>query len=175
MQFEKYGLTFRLVESGDAPFIVNLRLNEKLARFLSKTSPHVSDQQNWIKAYKIREDKLAEFYFITLDESGNRIGLSRIYNMLPQISSFEIGSWLYSEAASIRAPILGDLAVRDYGFEVLNFQNCHFEVRKANLSVVRYHQNFSPELTREDDLNYYFKLSYKSYLIQRSKLLKILL
>jgi hypothetical protein len=75
----------------------------------------------------------------------------------------------------MRAPILGDLAIRDYGFEVLKFRNCHFEVRKENLTVVRYHRNFAPELTGEDDLNYYFKLSYENYLIQRTKLLKFLL
>lgn len=175
MQFEKYGFTFRLVELEDAAFIVGLRSNEKLSRFLSTTSPEVADQQKWISQYKIREGLSMEFYFITLDENGNKIGLSRIYNMLPEASSFEIGSWLYHPDAPMRAPILGDLAIRDYGFEVLNFQNCHFEVRKENLSVVRYHRNFSPELTGEDDLNYYFRLSYENYLIHRSKLLKSLL
>jgi RimJ/RimL family protein N-acetyltransferase len=175
MHFEKYGFTFRLVELEDAAFIVDLRSNEKLSRFLSKTSHQVTDQENWIKKYKTREGLSQEFYFVTIDEDGRKIGLGRIYNMLHPESSFEIGSWLYMPEASMRAPILGDLAIRDYGFEVLKFRNCHFEVRKENLTVVRYHRNFAPELTGEDDLNYYFKLSYENYLIQRTKLLKFLL
>ena len=175
MQFEKYGYTFRTVEADDAPFILHLRSNEKLSRFLSRTSPLLTDQEKWIHQYKTREHNSEEFYFVTIDASGKRIGLARIYNLLPERSSFEIGSWLYAPDAGMRAPILGDLAIRDHGYEVLGFRNCHFEVRRENRSVVRYHLNFSSELIGEDTLNFYFTLSYENYSTHRSKLLKLLL
>lgn len=171
--FTKYGLHFRTVEEDDAAFIVELRNDEVLSRFLSPTSPDVNDQKDWIRNYKHREERNEEAYFVSLDENGGRQGLNRLYNY--DDDCFEIGSWLYKSGLDMSVAILGDLAARDYGFEILGFTKCTFEVRKANLSVVKYHLGFKPEKFRETDIDYYFRLSYENYKKQRDKLLKILL
>jgi RimJ/RimL family protein N-acetyltransferase len=170
--FEKYGLTFRTVEEEDASFIVELRTNEVLSRFLSPTSANVEQQKEWIRNYKQREADNKEAYFISLDEKGNRLGLNRLYNY--EDDCFEIGSWLYKPGLNVSVAILGDLAARDYGFEKLGFGFCKFEVRRANVSVVKYHLGFKPEKTGENELDYFFRLSYDNYKKQRDKLLNIL-
>ncbi len=172
LPFRKFGLTFRTVEEEDASFILGLRNNEIRSRFLSPTNPDLEKQKEWIRLYKQREEKNEEAYFISLDEKGGKQGLNRLYNY--KKDCFEIGSWLYKPGLEMSVAILGDLAARDYGFETLGFSTCTFEVRKANLSVVRYHVSFKPEKIRETDINYYFRLSYENYKKQRDKLLNIL-
>jgi len=170
--FEKFGLFFRPVEEYDATFILNLRTNPLLSKFLSETVPNIQGQKEWIRKYKNREKQNQEIYFIASDKIGGKLGLNRLYNF--EKNCFEIGSWLYKPEIEMSIPILGDLACRDFGFEVLGFPFCKFEVRKKNLSVVKYHLAFNPEKIAESDLNYYFKLSQKNYKQHRDKLLKIL-
>lgn len=171
-QFKKYGLTFRTVEEEDAPFILELRSNKALSRFLTATDPDLEKQVEWIRSYKQREQQNEEVYFISLDNKGDRQGLNRLYNYEPDC--FEIGSWLYKPGLEKYVSIRGDLAVRDYGFETLGFTHCKFAVRKANLSVVRYHAGFKPEKTGETEIDYFFRLSYDNYRRHRDKLLKIM-
>ena len=170
--FKKYGHIFKLVDKEDAQFIVDLRTDSTLSRFLSQTTNSVTDQEKWIENYKVRKSNKKEYYFITLNKKGDRLGLNRLYNF--DEKSFEIGSWLFLPNLVDSSSIIGDIAARDFGFEVLNFEYCRFEVRKLNKSVVRYHLNYGPEKIGEDDLNFYFKLGKEKYIKHRDKLLNIL-
>jgi len=171
-QFTRYGLTFRTVEEADASFILALRTDAVLSRFLSSTEPGIATQKEWIREYKKRENRNEEVYFVSLNWQGERQGLNRLYNY--KDDCFEIGSWLYKAGLDISVPVLGDLAARDYGFERLGFACCNFGVRKDNLAVLKYHQGFKPEKTGESELDYYFRLSYDDYKTHRNKLLKLL-
>ena len=46
-------IKMRFVEDADAPFILQLRLDDKYNQFLSSVSPDVDAQKSWIKRYKI--------------------------------------------------------------------------------------------------------------------------
>lgn len=169
---KKYGIIQRYVDESDAEFILSLRLNKKLSQYLTKTENNLEKQIEWIKAYKEREKQGKEFYFITIDENGNRYGVNRLYNF--DNYSFEAGSWLFSNETNSSISILADLATRDFGF-CLNekFNACRFEVRKDNLSVIAYHKRFKPELINEDESKYYFSVSKNNFEEYKNKLLKI--
>lgn len=167
----RFNVVKRFVEEKDASFILSLRTNEKLGRFLSSTTNDVDLQEKWIKSYKTRENKGIEFYFVFENLNGHKYGLSRIYNI--DEYSFEIGSWLFSSESPEGVSILADLATRDYAFSRFDFEYCRFEVRKLNRNVVNYHKRFNPQLVCEDEQNYYFKLNRNSYVLFREKLLKI--
>jgi hypothetical protein len=167
----KYNLFFRLVEVRDAAFILSLRSDAKLSRYISDTSSELNDQINWIQAYKEREKLNQEFYVLCL--SGDRkikLGLNRVYNI--KDASFEIGSWLFKRDASNNAAILGDLFCRSLMFDSLDFEKCVFEVRKDNKSVIRYHKMFSPIFVDEDALNYYYELSKEKFEKTKNILIK---
>lgn len=161
----------RLVEEDDAGFIISLRNDEQLGKHLSFTNPDVALQKEWIRNYKKREAEKTEFYFIAISNSGEPLGLSRVYNFLEE--SFELGSWIFKRGLPESIPVMADIALRNFGFEQLGFAICRFEVRKANKSVVRYHKLFHPELTGEDELNYYFSLPYEKYKEVRPKFIKL--
>ena len=67
------------VQISDAEYILSLRLNEKLNRFVSSVENSLTKQQQWIFEYKEREKKGIEYYFIIRDLSGNSLGTARVY------------------------------------------------------------------------------------------------
>lgn len=166
----KFNIMPRLVTEEDAEFILSLRLNEQLGKFLSSTQNNIETQRCWIRSYKEREKQDKEYYFIFIS-SEIKYGVSRIYNV--NNFSFEIGSWLFRQNTPEGVAILADLYTRDFAFDHYQLKECRFEVRKENKSVVNYHRMFKPTLLKEDEHNYYFSLTKANYEIFRNKILKL--
>ena len=69
----------RPVTLGDAAFIVELRSDPQLNRYLHEISPRVEDQVAWLERYFARPD---DYYFIVEDaDSGERHGAIGIYEI----------------------------------------------------------------------------------------------
>lgn len=168
----KYGINLRLVEDSDAGFIVKLRTDETLGKFISKTSASVSAQKEWIKNYKIREAEGVEFYFI-VSKDGVDYGTVRIYDI--HKDCFETGSWVFLPSAPESVPILGGILCRELAFEEFpNAKYTKFSVRKKNKKVLRYHKMYGPELVGEDDENLFFHLTKEKWLKGKNKFLNLL-
>lgn len=167
----KYGISLRLVEESDAQFIVDLRTDEKLSRFLSVTYADVEEQKKWLRAYKKREEKDEEFYFVALYQ-GRVYGTTRIYNI--ETDCFEVGSWLFAPDAPNGVAVLADIVAREFAFEKLNVGRCKFEVRRKNVSVVKYHKSYKPILIKETEQDYFFVLDRDAFEEHKNKLIKIL-
>lgn len=155
------GILLRLAEIEDAKFILKLRTDSKLNKFISYTDNNILQQIDWLKNYKNRELKESEYYFIIENENKEKFGTYRIYNL--EKKSFTIGSWLCEHNAPQNIAIKADILCKDFGFNVLNFDICKFDVRKKNKKVIQYHKLFNPELIGEDDLNYYYKLDKNKF------------
>lgn len=174
-KYTKYGITLKPVELSDAKFILDLRTNESKSRFISDTDYNIEAQENWIKKYKIREDKNEEFYFIAEDTDGEDFATYRLYNLNLVDKTIEIGSFIskpnYPNAMNI---IRLDILIKEFAFEVLKMDKIVFEVRKKNTSVVNYHKKFNPVITNEDDLNYYFELTQSNFIKSLERFQKLL-
>jgi len=169
----KFQIKPRFVEKEDAAFILKLRTDSKLGRYLSATVNNVKKQEEWIEKYKEREHSKQEFYFL-FENKEIKFGVSRIYNL--DAVSFEAGSWLFSQKSPEGVSILADLFTRDFVFNnIPSMEFCRFEVRKENKPVVNYHKRFNPELFNEDNLNFYFRLNRDNYFKFREQLLSLLL
>lgn len=158
---ERYGLHVRFVNETDAEFIVRLRTDPKLSRFLHPTSPDVSLQQQWITRYRERQHNGEDFYFMFEKPVGVRAGVCRIYDI--EADSFTIGSWLFAPEAPAGAAILADIITRETAFARFPNKSLRFDVRKGNTNVLRYQATFHPTLLGEDDLNYYYELSHDNF------------
>lgn len=169
---KKKGIILRFVELSDAAFIVNIRSSSKNQRFISKTSNSVEEQKKWIERYKLREAKNKEFYYVFMDDKNNRWGTYRLYNIGED--SFTIGSWVAHPDTPKKLAIKADLIMKKIGFTMLNKPICNFDVRKLNKTVVRYHLMFEPTKIAEDELNYFYKIDYKSYLMGKEKISQML-
>ena len=123
---ERYGLFARLVEEGDAEFIIKLRTDPKLSRFLHKTDPDIDGQVRWIREYKKREEEGTEYYFIFY-KNEKAIGLYRLYQIDDE--KFISGSWIFSSEAPFGAAFLGQIILREIAF--LDF-GCEYEDNSVN-------------------------------------------
>lgn len=153
-ELERYGLYIRFVQEEDAGFILSLRTNKKLGKYINETSSSINDQQKWIQNYKIRETNGTDYYFMFEQPKGTRLGVCRIYNVTD--NSFTIGSWIFSPNAPLGTSILGDIITRELGFDLFPNSTLLFDVKKANLNVNRYQAFYKPILLKTDiDTNYY--------------------
>lgn len=154
----KYSI--RLIEEVDADFIVSLRNNPKLNRYLNTTSSNIEEQIKWIKNYKIKEKKQEELYFIIF-ENGIKKGLYRLYKI--NNVSFTIGSWLFETCDNSILPIMVDLLISDFGFYYLKKNVLLFDVRKDNKKVIRYHSLKTPLQYYEDELDNYYLITFDNW------------
>lgn len=150
----------RLVEEEDASFIVGLRNNPKLNRYVSQVSANVEDQINWIRNYKIKEKNNKEFYFI-IYENGSRKGLFRLYNI--NSVSFTTGSWLFDVCENKNLPILTELVLSDIGFYELNKHILLYDCRKGNKKVIQFNYLKNPLWYNEDEQNNYYLLTVDNW------------
>jgi len=145
-------LTFRNAVESDADFILSLRTDSNKSQYRSQVSSDFDAQLKWLKAYADLHDQA---YFI-IEHQSKPIGTIRLYDALK--NSFCWGSWILKKESPRQAAIESALMVYEYGIGHLCFEMSHFEVRKENQSVCKFHERFGAKRVREDSVNYYYEL-----------------
>lgn len=156
---------FQLVDKKDAEFIHNLRKDETYNSHLSKTVGDVEQQREWIKSYKLREAEKQELYYIIFRNDNNkRIGTVRLYDYMSEKKSFCWGSWILNNDKTTSSAIESALLVYKVAFQELGFERCHFDVRKDNEKVIKFHQKLGAKIIKTTELDYYFNYEKQDYL-----------
>lgn len=151
----------RLAQVNDAQFLLSLRLNSTLNKHLSSIEDDVNKQEDWLRSYKIREARGEEFYFIISSENNVSLGSVRLYDF--KSDSFCWGSLIVIPDAPIHTAIESAISVYELAFYTLGFQRCHFDVRKNNYKVIKFHEGFGAKKIRSDNDNYYFEFQIGDY------------
>ena len=172
IQLKSKNVNLRLVEESDAQFILELRLNDSLNRYLSTVDDNLSKQIKWINNYKKRETQKEEFYFIIENKKNELIGSVRLYDFLE--NSFSWGSWILNNKKSPTSAIESALLVYQFGFNDLSFQKSHFEVMKKNKNVISFHEKWGAQRTGENTDYIFFEITNKAVEKIRQKFNKIL-
>ena len=170
-ELDRYGLHVRLVREEDAEFIVNLRTDEKLARYLHATDGSVDKQVEWIKQYKIREAAGEDYYFI-YDKDGQTIGVNRIYDIKYDQEQVTAGSWICKADGMLS--IYTIMILRDIIFDLMGAKYDYFDVRKGNKKVQRLHEMCGANKVSSDELNYYYCLTKEAYKQNKEQILKLI-
>lgn len=162
----------RLANVGDAEFILALRLNELINKFVSRVAGDLEKQVQWLKDYKVREASGIEYYFIIEDHVGRSLGTARVYDC--QGDSFSWGSWMLIPSAPRNTAIESALLIYELAFNELGFSRSHFDVRRGNERVVAFHRRFGARIVRETELDYFFEYSRDAYEAIKSRYEKFL-
>lgn len=152
-------VNLREVKLDDAAFILELRTDAKKSRFLHKTDHNLQKQIDYLKRYLTLDN---EWYFIIENKKHEPLGTIRIYNV--QGIRFTGGSWIMKDGATPQESFEGDLLLKRYAYEALNFEESIFDVRKDNIKVVRYHKICGSEIIDETDLDYIFRSTKLIYI-----------
>jgi len=161
-------LRFRDAKVNDAAFILSLRRDAEKSRYLSVVSGELSEQQAWLQRYAQLEDQA---YFI-IEFQGEPIGTVRLYD--PQGDSFCWGSWILKTGAPSHAAIESALMVYAYALDHLGFTSAHFDVRKGNERVWKFHERFGARRVAETELDFLYQLDHEAIAASRERYRRIL-
>lgn len=173
-EIDRYQLHGRLVQEKDVEFILSLRTNPILSKYLHAVDNNLEKQHQWIKSYKEREARGEDYYFIFYfnDEP---IGLIRIYGIDYTQKTATAGSWCCAPNLPIQIPVMVLVICREIMFETIGVEKDIFDVRIGNKKVLRVHEMMGAEITSKDDLNYYLSLSKERFEINKQQMLNLLL
>lgn len=170
-ELDRYGLHVRLVREEDAEFIVKLRTDPKLSRFINKTENDVSKQKEWIREYKKREDDGRDYYFI-YEYNGVAFAVNRIYDRSE--TKAVTGSWVVKPNTELPQMFATLLIEREIYFEDLQYDEDYFTVDKGNVQVCRLHQKLGASFIAENDKEYQFVQCKDSFYKNREKFIRLL-
>ena len=154
----------RLVNENDAKFICDLRNMPSLNKHISNSSSDVEVQKLWIREYKNRESLNSEYYFIIYkNDSLEPIGTVRLYDFKSDINSFCWGSWILNQNKTKYAAIESALLVYKFAFDHLGFKQSHFDVRKENLGVHKFHLRLGAIQTHSSDIDNFYTYQATKY------------
>ena len=168
---EKYGLRVRLATEADTDFILSLRSDKELTKFIHQTDNDVQKHLEWFKNYRIRETEGRDYYFIYFKD-GKPIGLNRTYNIFEYYGT--IGSWLCSPKNEIEVSLATHFFLHDIIFEIIGLDFTVFDVRKGNKHVWKLHKQTGAKQIGESEIDYYYVTTKDEYLKRRDNLLEIL-
>lgn len=156
-------LSFRNATVEDAAFILSLRTDEEKSRYLSPVSGELGAQQAWLERYAQVDDQA---YFI-IEYQNAQIGTVRLYD--PQGESFCWGSWILHSSRPSQAAMESALMVYAYAVDHLGFTAAHFDVRKGNERVWKFHERFGAVRTAESHHDYFYRLDSKAIIAARAR------
>ncbi len=129
-----HGLRLRSASPEDAEFILSLRLDPGLARFLGDTSPDVEAQREWMRRQEARDGDL---YFIIETLAGAPLGTVGIYDITP--TGAEWGRWILKPG--VQAAMGSVLLVYQVAFEQLGLERVYSRTVEDNGHVVSFHDS----------------------------------
>lgn len=153
----------------DAEFILLLRSDPEKNQHISSVSNKLGDQVKWLQTYETDEDQA---YFIIQDKiSGESVGTVRIYDK--REDSFCWGSWILKNNIQPNIAIESALLVYQYGL-AMGFTQSHFDVRKGNNSVWKFHERFGAKRVGETEADYLYEIEYNNIISAFSRYQKYL-
>lgn len=157
------------VELEDSEFILNLRVDSEKSKYLHKTEYDLGKQIDYIKKYKKLEN---EWYFIIKSKSGESLGTFRINDL--REDSFSIASWIVKDDAPVMTSLESILLIYNFGFNKLNFNHSHFDVRKENKKVISLHKKLGAKIVNENSLDVFFIIKKEDFEVKKKKYEEIL-
>jgi RimJ/RimL family protein N-acetyltransferase len=165
-------LTLRLVESTDARYVYDLRTNPSYGKYLSPVTGGTSDQEYWIKAYKAREARREELYYVIQRGDSVRCGLVRLYDITT--NSFTWGSWILDHNKPPKAALESALLSFGVGFDMLGLKRANVDVRIENRHATDFYRRLGMTETHRTSQDIFFNYTRDRYHDDRDRLFSIL-
>lgn len=143
----------RPLDVSDAEFILSLRLDPELSRYLNPVENNLDKQRAWIKTCM---NDPQQWYFIIQNKKQEPVGTIRIYDI--KDTCFCWGSFIVIPKARSYASFESLVLLYHYAFFELGFDYTNFDVRKKNEKALQFYLRFGAIITGETDED--FLLTY---------------
>ena len=158
---EKKKLEFKLVNIEDAEFILDIRKNPKLNRYISETSITVKEQVKWIENYKQREKQNKEYYYLIIYNK-IKYGTLRIYNIENNKATW--GSWILKPERPDGLAVFSACESFKICFEKLGLKKIFLKVNRQNSKAIHLYEKMGFEKINEDEKEIFYFLDKKKFL-----------
>ncbi|MCW6509534.1 GNAT family N-acetyltransferase [Lichenifustis flavocetrariae] len=131
----RFGL--RPVTRADARYILGLRSNPLLNRYIGPTSGKLDDQIAWQERYEARS---GDWYFMVTDGLTERpVGTIAIYDYDPNTDAAEWGRWILAQDTP--AAVESVFLMFKVAFDVIGLTSLYSLTNLANQAVVSFHDS----------------------------------
>ena len=120
-----------------APFILDLRNQERKRRFLSGVSRTLADQIAWMKH---RATLPNDAYFVVYE----------IAHAIQETASVRVGSWVMTDGVAPKKTLVALALALEYAVQS-GLRNFHFEVHKKSLSALKLYIKLGSEILGESE------------------------
>lgn len=163
-------VTLRSVEESDAEFILSVRNNPRISKYLPPLNITIEQQQKWISKQRADNDS---YYFLLETPIGEPIGTLSIYDIVDNHGEGGRSCCIGEPFASIEASVL----LNDFIFNTLKLSYTIIWVYEGNKAVLSLNKSFGYEWQecRTDEKGEPFrvgKLTKDNYLNNRNSILK---
>ena len=148
----------------DVNFILKLRTDKVLSKYLNYTENNKKKQLQWLKEYFRRRKKKDEFYFIfqTKDRlTFKNLGFARIIKI--NNNTFHFGGWILKKNTKSWIALECCLSIYEYAFNYLNYKKCHLWINLKNLNVIKFHKSLGAKFLKKDDKQIFLNFILKDY------------
>jgi RimJ/RimL family protein N-acetyltransferase len=130
------GIAYRLrpVRFDDAAFILSLRTNPELSRFLHPVTGRLDDQHAWFQSYEARD---GDWYWIVERADGTREGTIGLYGLEADARCAEWGRWILRPGS--QAAVESVWLLYRAAFDRLGLNEVYCRTLAANTQVVSFH------------------------------------
>lgn len=138
-EFVVEGAVWRLrpVADGDADFIVSLRSDPALNRYLHRGGQTAQAQREWLAAYY---ERAGDYYFVVERADGTRAeGLVGLYDVNAETRAAEWGRWILRPGSL--AAVESAWLIYRFGFEELGLADIYCRTVADNHHVVSFHDS----------------------------------
>ena len=157
-------LYLKEVNLSDVNYILKLRTNKKLSKYLNPTNPDKKKQLIWLEKYLIRRKNNKEFYFIfqiKIKKDYKNMGFGRIVHLKKNI--FHFGGWILEKNSKPWIALESCLSIYEYAFINLRYKKCLLWINLKNSDVIKYHEYLGSKYVKKSKKEIFFKFTKKNY------------
>ena len=152
LHIEGAGFRLRPARLSDSEFILSLRTQPQLSRYLHPVSGRIEDQQAWMRAYFERP---GDYYFVVERAASQQaVGTIALVDVEGPGGSAEWGRWILSPESMAALP--SALLIYRLGFGSLQLDRIYCNTVAENAGVVSFHDSCG--LARTATLSAHFDL-----------------
>jgi RimJ/RimL family protein N-acetyltransferase len=156
----------RTATEDDAQFILDLRLNPDLNKFLSKTDPSVEKQKEWLRA---KMDQENDYHMIVEGLNGEPLAVVAIYDIDPVDKTFQWGRWIVKPGAPKYTALESALLCHEVAFHHLGLNKSIATPYWENERCVSFLRRFGSTTVREGPVGPVFEITKEDFKSIREK------
>jgi RimJ/RimL family protein N-acetyltransferase len=153
-------LRLRTANEDDAEFILSLRLDPELSRFINETDPSIEKQRAWIRQRREAPD---DYHMIIQTHDRRRLGTIAVYNIDAVDNTFEWGRWIIHRAAPFYTALESALLCYQLAFVDLRLATAIFGTNKQNTRVISFNLKLGAKVCRTTTDAVWFRFTKEDF------------